>query len=772
MRYLYFITALIFMNLSSLHAQISGTIQDINSQPINYANVSLYSLPDSIFLSGTTTNEYGKFSFDKNVYTKDVFMKVSYIGYVTKTIYPISKEQTIQLQTNEYTLGDITISAKRNIFKNRGTDIIADIQHSMLKDFGFADDIIDKLPMVSGEHGSYNIFGKGNAVIYIGHRKITDPSELTRIASKDIATIEIISDPGAEYDADTHAVIKINLKHQSNNGFGGMIALRDGQGRRNFDYEQVQLTYNTNKINTFVIFNNSSSHYSTDQENTENVLTHKNAWTLYSNMPRWKSNYYNHTISGGMSIFLNKHNTLGGQVAYQRETDRYGGESNNFISKDGTIYEKLNSTILSNSLYDQWQSNVYYESFIGDKFSIHFNGDYLKRESSDNKNNDEAGNLTPSHHVLTTNKMTHDITAGLLVLKYCPNKNTTLKIGSNISYVKDQKTYNGFDNATEDTKSSLTSKETKVAFFAEGDVAIGKLNANIGTRYETFKMSYYDNQNQSYLVDRSYERLYPYASISFPLNNVKMGLSLTTKVQRPTYYELRNSQEYFNRYETEAGNPILLPQYTTDLSYSIQYKHFRFSLAYQWIKDYIMTNNAIETEEPLHFMSQPQNKSHYSSLVSYISYNKTIGIWNSYLDLNVIRTFFNIYNADGTLANGKRPYAELSFNNYFNLKKDWMPYLLLKYNSDGYMREYRIQQGVLIGLGITKHFLKKTLYARLSVNNLLGTKEKETRYSTDYVFKKVRYKDSRNISLFLRYTFNNKKKYNGKSAANEEIDRL
>ena len=67
----------------------------------------------------------------------------------------------------------------------------------------------------------------------------------------------------------------------------------------------------------------------------------------------------------------------------------------------------------------------------------------------------------------------------------------------------------------------------------------------------------------------------------------------------------------------------------------------------------------------------------------------------------------------------------MSFNSYFNLKNDWMPYLLLKCNSDGYMREYRIKQRIFISCGITKHFLKNTLYARLSVNNILGTKERK-----------------------------------------------
>ena len=162
------------------------------------------------------------------------------------------------------------------------------------------------------------------------------------------------------------------------------------------------------------------------------------------------------------------------------------------------------------------------------------------------------------HTVRTTNKTTYDIAAALVEAEYQIKKNVALKIGTNVSYVKDTKLYNSRDDIAESTKSSRTSKETKTAFFVEGEVGIGKLNTNLGTRYELFKMSYYDDFNSQQLVDKNYSRLYPYLSISLPVRDIKMELSLTTKVQRPSYYQLRNIQEYFNRYETKAVEHLLL----------------------------------------------------------------------------------------------------------------------------------------------------------------------------------------------------------------------
>jgi len=86
-----------------------------------------------------------------------------------------------------------------------------------------------------------------------------------------------------------------------------------------------------------------------------------------------------------------------------------------------------------------------------------------------------------------------------------------------------------------------------------------------------FKMRYTDKLSQSILEDCTYNRLYPYVSWSYSGKVIKMGLSLSTKVKRQSYYLLRNSTEYLNRYEMEMGNPLLLPQYTTGLSYNAKY---------------------------------------------------------------------------------------------------------------------------------------------------------------------------------------------------------
>lgn len=213
-------------------------------------------------------------------------------------------------------LEEVSVTAPpRNAIKVRGTDLVADVEHSVLRDFGTANDILDKMPMVYGRDGSFSVFGKETIVIYINRRKVADLSELARISSSDISSIEVIRNPGIAYDANADAVIKINLKRNRMEGLGAWVALEDKQGRKNSDNEQLRITYGAGEINGFVSFGNSSLRLSTDQQNRENTTAGNRLWTLATDMDEWESYYYNQNLTGGLSLSLSESHAIGGQVS-------------------------------------------------------------------------------------------------------------------------------------------------------------------------------------------------------------------------------------------------------------------------------------------------------------------------------------------------------------------------------------------------------------------------------------------------------------------------
>ena len=751
--------------------KMTGRIIDARHRPIEYANVCLLNARDSSFITGGTTNEDGQFVIpcEENA----AIVKVSCVGYTTVChTYGTGAIGTIALKEATISLQKVVVKGHHKIYKTDGTNLIVDIQRSSLSDFGNADEVVAQLPTVSGSDGSYTVFGRGRAEVYIGNRRLRNNSELSRLNSRDISTVEIISNPGVEYDADTHAVIKINLRHKVAGGLGGRASAFSSQGRRNSDTEQTQLTYDTRAVNAFLSFTNSSNRYKTDQTNRELTNVATDTWHLESDMAGWKSNYYNQTLTGGISTELAKGHSVGTSLTYSKETDRWGGTSISQMHHNDKLFEDLYSDILSHANYNQWIGNLFYNGALADKWKITFNADYVNRNAKDSRVNQESGNLTTRHEAKNENKTSHDIYAGNIKMTYQASKKLAFNVGSDASYVDEKKDYQSLENDEPSTPNHLHAEESKWAVFAGCSFSVAKLVTQAGLRYETFTTRYRNAISHESLVNRTQRHLYPFFSVSLPIKSVEMGLSMTTKVKRPSYYELRNSEEYFNRYSIEAGNPWLLPQYTTDVSYSLQWHQLRFSVDYQKIKDYILSTNIIRQASPLIALSRPDNFPRYSAINASVAYHTNIGVWEPYVNLNMMRTYLSLYNADGSKVKNNKPYLSMSFNSYLNLRHQWMPYLLISYNSDGNMREYRVRQALWISLGLSKHLANNAWMVRLSANNILGTKEHEIRYAPDYSFDKTNFKDGRRISILVRYTFKDKKRYKGERAASEEMDRL
>jgi hypothetical protein len=79
-----------------MSAQIKGTVTDTGNNPVKYAKVAIYSLPDSVLIAGTTANEQGEFSFPR-FYSVNKLIKVSYNGYKPTTFRALP-EQHVKLR--------------------------------------------------------------------------------------------------------------------------------------------------------------------------------------------------------------------------------------------------------------------------------------------------------------------------------------------------------------------------------------------------------------------------------------------------------------------------------------------------------------------------------------------------------------------------------------------------------------------------------------------------------------------------------------------------
>ena len=85
------------------------------------------------------------------------------------------------------------------------------VENTLLSKLGTAEDVLARVPGIIKKQDGFEVFGKGEPLIYINGRQMRDVSELDRLKSEDIKSVELITTPGARYDATVRAVVKIRI---------------------------------------------------------------------------------------------------------------------------------------------------------------------------------------------------------------------------------------------------------------------------------------------------------------------------------------------------------------------------------------------------------------------------------------------------------------------------------------------------------------------------------------------------------------------------------
>ena len=219
---------------------LTGKVIDENNEPFAFANVVLLNPGDSTYIAGATTGLDGSFSIDCSCQSPVV--KFSYIGYETKYINASGTSLgTVQLKPEATMLGEVVVKGTRPTFKLTTEGLKTDVDGTLLSRVGSASDVLGNLPGVQKKDKDIEVFGKGTPLIYVNGRELRNKSELEMIKSDDIASVELITNPGAKYKADVESVILIKTKRPQGEGFSfdaeadyyqGEGAGRDPSGHR------------------------------------------------------------------------------------------------------------------------------------------------------------------------------------------------------------------------------------------------------------------------------------------------------------------------------------------------------------------------------------------------------------------------------------------------------------------------------------------------------------------------------------------------------------
>ena len=768
------ITFLCFSAITPMMAQdIKGKIVDEKGEPLAFANVVLLNRQDSAFVKGVVSGEDGHFAIDSAC--NNGIIKVTSVGY--KTAWKDCTGENagmIKMMADSKVLGEVVVksSLPKTILKNGG--MTTTIAGSVLEKAGTMEHLLDRIPNVSAQNGNIKVFGRGEPIIYINGRQMRDRSELDRLSSDNIKSVEVIANPGARYAASTKAVIRITTKKIQGDGFG-FDATTEGSydEKKNVGgYGRLNLYYRRNGLELGA-YAYSSKQSSPDEKDLQQ-MTYLDKTLNQQDRTRWKNKTETFSSRLNASYQFDNNNSLGASISFLRnpklQTD---GKTEGSVLRDEVLTETTTYIRSEFGQNSNWSSNVYYVGKVG-KLGIDFNTDWFWSKGN-NKNNidehyQEVNSEIQNQLVSSTTSKYNRLIASKMVLSY-PLLGGDLSVGGEYSFTNRNTNYAIIPNTLADNVIDCI-KEGMASAFVTYNRDFGKLNMEAGLRYENVDFKYYDDGKYISEQSKTYGEWFPSLSLSMPIGNVQMQLSYAADIDRPNYWVLRSGVQYSNHYTYETGNPFLVSEISRNISYDLAYKWLTFNLTYEHVSDPIYQTVEIYKDNATIGLMRMINGKSYNNVTSTLNLQPTFGIWHPMLSAMVEKQWFELQTRDGQYLN--KPVAMFRFNNTFDTK--WAMFsVMMTYITKGYEENHYIYKPMFnTDLSIYKGFLKDCLTLQLYVSDVFGTNDSHIigKYGKlkETVFDEF---STSKISLTVRYKFNTtRSKYKGTGAGDSQKNRM
>ena len=768
------ITFLCFSAITPMMAQdIKGKIVDEKGEPLAFANVVLLNRQDSAFVKGVVSGEDGHFAFDSAC--NNGIIKVTSVGYKTAWKNCTGENAgVIKMVADSKVLGEVVVksSLPKTIVKNGG--MTTTVAGSVLEKAGTMEHLLDRIPNVSAQNGNINVFGRGEPIIYINGRQMRDRSELDRLSSDNIKSVEVISNPGARYAASTKAVIRITTKKMLGDGFG-FDATTEGsydEKKNAGGYGRLNLYYRRNGLELGA-YAYSSKQSSPDEKDLQQ-MTYLDKTLNQQDRTRWKNKTETFSSRLNASYQFDDNNSLGASISFLRnpklQTD---GKTKGSMLRDEVLTETTTYISSEFGQNSNWSSNVYYVGKVG-KLGIDFNTDWFWSKGN-NKNNidehyQEVNSEIQNQLVSSTTSKYNRLIASKMVLSY-PLLGGDLSVGGEYSFTNRNTNYAIIPNTLADNVIDRI-KEGMASAFVTYNRDFGKLNMEAGLRYENVDFKYYDDGKYMAEQSKTYGEWFPSLSLSMPIGNVQMQLSYAADINRPNYWVLRSGVQYSNHYTYETGNPFLVSEISRNTSYDLAYKWLTFNLTYEHVSDPIYQTVEMYKDNATIGLMRMINGKSYNNVTSTLNLQPTFGIWHPMLSAMVEKQWFELQTRDRRYLN--KPVAMFRFNNTFDTK--WAMFsVMMTYITKGYEENHYIYKPMFnTDLSIYKGFLKDCLTFQLYVNDVFGTNDSHIigKYGKlkETIFDEF---STSKISLTVRYKFNvTRSKYKGTGAGDSQKNRM
>ena len=746
----------------------TGRVVDEMHKAVPFANVVLLAGTDSTFVAGTTTDGDGVFKLTGS--TAKPLLKITYLGYKTQVLEAMSAHLgTIVLEPEATELGEVVVKAQRPAYKLTAEGLKTNVENTLLSKVGTARAVLENLPGVQRKKDGIQVFGKGTPLIYINGRKLQNQTELDQISSEDIQSVELITNPGAKYDATVESVILIKTKRPQGEGFSfNTQASYYVSERPDLDLG-TNWNYRYKGLDVFgsVWYNDGRS------KQDDDIILDVKADTLWhmDELMDIKSHYNSLYTSIGTNYIFNDNHSAG--FRYDTKAyflDRTSGTFTADVIANGQFYDHLDNSLYESTKHNMPHTlNAYYNGKVG-KTSIDFNTDYVFFKNRETHYNDEVSQEQQSRTVTSNSVVRNQLCATKLVLSW-NLWGGNLEVGTEFDHTRRNDEYINLEQIV--PTSFTEQRENNYILFAEYARQLPFGQMKVGLRNENVTTNYYNQGVRIVEQSRSYHHLFPSVGFMAAVGPVQLIANYAAKIKRPYYHELSSSVTYANRFTWQSGNPMLKPSIRHEASLMAMYRWVTLMLNYKHTDDQIVNvGREVPGSESITWLYR-ENVDNEDAVMLMVTLSPRFGLYQPSLTMGMMKEWIKIPSPAGVIS-PERPIWIAQFNNNFRLTPTLTASADFSFTSKGDQENISLTKArYRLDLSVTKSFLGDHLSVMVKGHNLLNSQEHvRLNYGARTLWQNSR-NDSREVEFTVRYKFNAaQSKYKGTGAGASEKERL
>ncbi|MBK8356505.1 MAG: TonB-dependent receptor [Saprospiraceae bacterium] len=743
---------------------ISGLIKDkANKSALSYVNVVLKTEKDSAFVTGTVSNEEGRFTLS-NVKPNNYYFEISFIGYVTKrqSIYVGSLSEfldvaTIDLEEDIKKLTEVVVVAKQDEVGGKMDKKTFKVEDNISQSGGSVLQTMQNLPGVTVQDGKVQLRGNDKVTVLIDGKQTAltgfgSQSGLDNIPSSAIEKIEIINNPSSKYDANGNAgIINIVMKKNKQEGFNGKVGFTTGLGslwvrqenlptiRPQYQFTpkinpSISLNYRKKKINVF--FQADNLYTQTLNKNEFVTRTYDDGTIINQQLKRNRNtNFF--TSKTGFDWSINQNNTLTISALYGSEKIIDRGDQP-FFNADNTVRKRLWQFLEDELKTTVMATAAYQHKFkqAGHLLNIGFNYTFHREDEKYFYDNYLPTTTGTDAFKLLSDEQVYDFNFDYIKpLKYgrieTGVKLRNRNIPTNMQFIPGV-------NSVLDTSAGgwATYKELIPAVYGNYIFENKKWEAELGLRIEYVKIQYDVNPNHNtYKSDGyNYTQPFPNARLAYKINDRnKISFFYNRRVDRPNEVDIRIFPKYDDAEIIKVGNPALRPQFTNsfELGYKTSWnKGYFYSAAYHRFADGTITriSSIAPNSNLIYAIFQNAGRSYNTGLE--IVLTQEVAKWYSFnLNLNGYHNQINAFSVENkyplpnTFSADKQEIisGNIKLNNTFHLPKNFDAQLTAIHLAPDIIPQGKIAQRFSLDLGIKKSLQKGKGELFLNATDILNT---------------------------------------------------